>query len=83
MDWNRLEEHARAKIIEAGGLSLPGSEKLDVVLDQVCAKIDDLIEPKSPIAEALSDAGIRAARGLLRAWLQSRYEKARADGLVR
>lgn len=83
LDWNALEEAARERIIEAGGLPLPGEQKLDLVLDEIVQWLDEKIEPASPIAEALSDAAIKGARALLRSWLQSRYEKARADGLVR
>ena len=83
LDWSRLEGIARDKIVSAGGLPLPGEQKLDLVLDEVVQWLDSVIEPKSPIAEALSDAAIKGARALLRSWLQAQYDKARAEGLVR
>lgn len=83
---DRLEEirdYARERIIAAGGLNVPGPERMGQVIAEIAERLDEVIEPAHPLAEAASDAGIEVAKVVIRRWLQRQYEELRADGLVR
>lgn len=83
---DRLEEikdYARERIIAAGGLDVPGPERMGQVIAEIGERLDEVIEPANPLIEAASDAGIELAKVAIRRWLQKQYDELHAEGLVR
>ena len=82
IDWGRFEAHVEGKIIEAGGLPMPGEEKAEKVKQAAKDWLDRAHEPKSPLAEAASNIAITTLVALLGGLIKSMYQKAKAKGLV-
>ena len=81
-DWNKFESHLEEEIIKRGGLPSPGAAKAKQVKKAAIRWLDRAIEPKNPLAEAASDIAIKTLVAVLGGLIQSKYEKAKAKGLV-